>query len=161
MSERTSAGILLYRRSDGARGGGLEVLLAHPGGPHFKNRDAGEWTIPKGEPDDAEEPLSAVARREFAEETGTEIGATAPAIELGTIVQKGGKVVHAWAVEGDLDPAEARSNVFEMEWPPRSGQRESFPEIDRVAWFEPAEARLRIKPTQAPFIERLQAALRG
>jgi len=176
MSERTSAGILFYRRvgtSAGSSGGGLEerlegppegrleVLLAHPGGPHFANRDVGDWTIPKGEPDDVEESLSAVARREFAEETGTEIDPATPAIELGTIVQKGGKVVHAWAIEGDLDPAEARSNVFEMEWPPRSGQREQFPEIDRVAWFEPDEARHRIKPTQTPFIDRLESALRG
>jgi len=176
MSQRTSAGILFYRRvgsSAGSSGGGLEerlegppegrleVLLAHPGGPHFANRDVGDWTIPKGEPDDVEESLSAVARREFAEETGTEIDPATPAIELGTIVQKGGKVVHAWAIEGDLDPAEARSNVFEMEWPPRSGQREQFPEIDRVAWFEPDEARHRIKPTQAPFIDRLESALRG
>jgi predicted NUDIX family NTP pyrophosphohydrolase len=102
-----------------------------------------------------------VARREFEEETGTPIDQTAPTIELGSIVQKGGKVVHAWAVEGDLDPAEAHSNDFEVEWPPRSGLRERFPEIDRVAWFEPDEARRRIKPTQAPFIDRLEAALEG
>jgi len=172
MSERTSAGILLYRRagvggsggpageeypaSDGAR---LEVLLAHPGGPHFVNRDDGDWTIPKGEPDDPDEPMRAVARREFAEETGRTIDAAAPAIDLGTIVQKGGKVVYAWAVEGDLEPAEAHSNLFEMEWPPKSGRRELFEEIDRVAWFAPEDARRKIKPTQAPFIDRLEEAL--
>ena len=155
MSERTSAGILLYRHA----GGRLEVLLAHPGGPYFANRSVGDWTIPKGEPDDPGEPMRDVARREFAEETGTAIHAAAAAIELGTIVQKGGKVVYAWAVEGDLDPAVAHSNLFEMEWPPKSGRRELFQEIDRVAWFEPDEARLMIKPTQAPFIDRLEAAL--
>jgi len=156
MAERTSAGILLYRRV----GAGLEVLLAHPGGPYFARRDLGDWTIPKGEPDGTDEPLADVARREFEEETGTALDAGAPTIELGTIVQKGGKVVHAWAVAGDLDPSAARSNEFEVEWPPRSGRRELFPEIDRVAWFELDEARRRIKPTQAPFIDRLEAALR-
>jgi predicted NUDIX family NTP pyrophosphohydrolase len=158
MAERTSAGILLYRRPSDGR---LEVLLAHPGGPYFVKRDLGDWTIPKGEPDDAHEPLDAVARREFAEETGTEIDPAAPTIELGTIVQKGGKVVHGWAVEGDMDPALARSNEFEVEWPPRSGQRQRFPEIDRVEWFEPDEARRRLKESQVPFIDRLEAALEG
>lgn len=160
MGERTSAGILLYRRPDGP-GGRLEVLLAHPGGPYFANRDTGHWTIPKGEPDGPDEELAAVARREFAEETGTALDLTAPTLELGSIVQKGGKIVHAWAVEGDLDPADARSNDFEMEWPPHSGHLEQFPEIDRVDWFEPDEARRRIKPTQAPLIDRLEAALAG
>jgi predicted NUDIX family NTP pyrophosphohydrolase len=160
MAERTSAGILLYRRQGGPDGP-LEVLLAHPGGPYFARRDLGDWTIPKGEPDGGQEALDVVARREFEEETGTEIDPAAPTIELGSIVQKGGKVVHAWAVEGDLDPAEARSNEFEVEWPPRSGRRERFPEIDRVAWFELDEARRRVKPTQAPLIDRLEAALRA
>ena len=160
MAERTSAGILLYRRLGGADGP-LEVLLAHPGGPYFAKRDLGDWTIPKGEPDGAETDLVAVARREFAEETGTEIDPAAPTIELGTIVQKGGKVVHGWAVEGDMDPAMARSNEFEVEWPPRSGQRQRFPEIDRVEWFEPDEARRRLKASQVPFIDRLEAALEG
>jgi predicted NUDIX family NTP pyrophosphohydrolase len=100
-----------------------------------------------------------VARREFAEETGTPVDPTLPTIALGTIVQKGGKIVHAWAVEGDLDAAEAMSNTFEMEWPPRSGRREVFPEIDRVAWFEPDEARQRVKASQIPLIDRLEAAL--
>ena len=160
MAERTSAGILLYRRGSNPDTP-LEVLLAHPGGPYFAKRDLGDWTIPKGEPDGRHEPLDAVARREFEEETGTAIDPAVPAIELGSIIQKGGKVVHAWAIQGDLDPAEARSNMFEIVWPPRSGRRETFPEIDRVAWFEPDEARRRIKPTQVPLIDRLEAALDG
>jgi predicted NUDIX family NTP pyrophosphohydrolase len=155
MTTRRSAGILLFRRRD-AR---LEVLLAHPGGPIFAKRDAGHWTIPKGEPD-GDDDLLAVARREFAEETGHPAPAGTP-IELGTIQQKGGKVVHGWALEGDLDPEAAVSNTFEMEWPPRSGRRITIPEIDRVAWFEPDEARRRIKATQIPLLERLEAALAG
>ncbi len=159
MSVRTSAGIRLYRL-DGSGPDGLEVLLAHPGGPYFERKDLGDWTIPKGEPDEAAESLEDVARREFAEETGTTLNPAAPTLELGSIVQKGGKVVHGWAVQGDLDPVAARSNEIEIEWPPRSGRRRLFPEIDRVAWFDPAEARRRIKPTQIPFIERLEEALR-
>jgi predicted NUDIX family NTP pyrophosphohydrolase len=166
MSLRTSAGILLYRRdagptTAGLRDHGLEVLLAHPGGPYFAAKDLGDWTIPKGEPDGADEPLADVARREFAEETGTALDPAALTIELGSIVQKGGKVVWGWAVEGDLDPAAAHSNEIEIEWPPRSGRLQRFPEIDRVAWFDPAEARRRIKATQVPFIDRLEDALRG
>ena len=160
MGERTSAGILLYRRADGPDGR-LEVLLAHPGGPFFTTRDLGDWTIPKGEPNGGQEPLDVVARREFEEETGLAIDPAAPTIDLRSIVQKGGKVVHAWAVEGDLDPAEAHSNEFEMEWPPRSGRRERFPEIDRVEWFDLDEARRRVKPTQLPLIDRLEDALQG
>ncbi|HET7704303.1 MAG TPA: NUDIX domain-containing protein [Candidatus Limnocylindrales bacterium] len=159
MVVRRSAGILLFRRRDTASGGGLEVLLAHPGGPFFARRDAGHWTIPKGEPDDAMDDLLAVARREFAEETGHPAPAGQPGgeppIPLGTIVQKGGKVVHGWAIEGDLDPVTSISNTFEMEWPPRSGRRRTFAEIDRVEWFAPDEARRRLKPTQVPFIDRL------
>ena len=157
MSRPTSAGILLYRRA--ADGDGLEVLLAHPGGPWFTTKDAGHWSIPKGEAD-GDESLADVARREFTEETGHAVPDALP-IELGSIVQKGGKTVHAWAVEGDLDPATAHSNVFETEWPPRSGKRASFPEIDRVAWFGPAAARRMIKPTQIPLLDRLEAALDG
>jgi predicted NUDIX family NTP pyrophosphohydrolase len=160
MAERKSAGILLYRRAGGPDGP-LEVLLAHPGGPYFAKRDLGDWTIPKGEPDGDETDLPTVARREFEEETGTAIDPVAPTIELGSIVQKGGKVVHAWAVEGDLDPEAARSNAFEVQWPPRSGIRVLFPEIDRVAWFDLDEARRRVKPTQVPLIDRLEAAVRG
>jgi predicted NUDIX family NTP pyrophosphohydrolase len=159
MSLRVSAGILLYRRLDG-EDHGIEVLLAHPGGPFFKERDLGDWTIPKGEPNQ-DEPLRMAAWREFAEETGTSLDSRSAAIELGSIVQKGGKVVHAWAVQGDLEPEAAASDTFEMEWPPRSGRIERFPEIDRVAWFEPGEARRRIKPTQVPFIERLEETLLG
>ena len=162
MAPRTSAGILLYRRS-AADDDGFEVLLAHPGGPYFENKDLGDWTIPKGEPDGMAEALPDVARREFAEETGQPVSACVAELrllELGSIVQKGGKVVHAWAIEGDLDPAGAQSNEIEIEWPPRSGRRRRFPEIDRVEWFEPAEARRRIKETQVPFIDRLEAALR-
>ena len=150
---RVSAGILLYRRSPR----GLEVLLAHPGGPLFSNRDHGHWTIPKGEPD-PDEPLLDAARREFGEEIGHPLS-DGPLLELGSIVQKGGKVVHGWAVEGDLDPEDRRSETFEMEWPPRSGNVVAFPEIDRVAWFGPAEARRRIKDAQIPLIDRLEVAL--
>jgi predicted NUDIX family NTP pyrophosphohydrolase len=157
MARPTSAGILLYRR--GSDGGQLEVLLAHPGGPWFVAKDAGHWSIPKGEAHDDEHLLD-VARREFAEETGHDVP-NGPTIELGSIVQKGGKTVHAWAVEGDLDPAAAHSNEFEIEWPPRSGRRATFPEIDRVAWFGPADARERIKSTQIPLLERLEAAVDG
>ena len=139
----------------------LEILLGHPGGPFFSHRDEGHWTIPKGEPDDAADDLLTVARREFLEETGQPAPSSqpdgSPPIPLGSIVQKGGKVVHAWAIEGDLDPAVAQSNEFEMEWPPRSGRRQVFPELDRVAWFGPDEARRRLKPTQVPFVDRLVA----
>ena len=151
---RLSAGLLMYRIKDGV----FQVLLAHPGGPFFVKKDEGAWTIPKGEPD-ADEDLLVTAQREFEEETS--IKPTGPFISLKPIQQKGGKIVHAWAIEGDLDPATARSNVVELEWPPRSGRRESFPELDRVAWFAPDEARRRLKPTQIPFIDRLIAAVAG
>ena len=164
MAVRQSAGIVLFRRAAGVARE-PEVLLGHPGGPFFARRDEGYWSIPKGEPDNAEEDLLSVARREFAEEVGHpappgQPDGSAP-IPLGTIVQKGGKLVYAWAIEGDLDPATARSNAFELEWPPRSGRRESFPELDCVAWFTPAEARRRVKSTQIPFIDRLITALVG
>ena len=158
MAERLSAGILLFRRAAGR----LQVLLAHPGGPFFARRDAGAWTIPKGEPGPMEgataDGLRSVAEREFAEETGRAVPSS-PAIDLGSVTQRGGKTVRAWALEGDLDPVVARSNTFEMEWPPRSGVRAVFPEVDRVAWFEADEARRRINPAQVPFIDRLEAAL--
>jgi predicted NUDIX family NTP pyrophosphohydrolase len=168
MTTRRSAGIVLFRRSPESEGG-LEVLLGHPGGPFFARRDEGHWTIPKGEPDDPADDLLAVARREFEEETGhdaslesaTDGTAATEPIPLGTIVQKGGKVVHAWAIEGDLDPATARSNTFVMIWPPRSGREQEFAEIDRVAWFAPEEARRRLKPTQVPFVDRLLEILDG
>ena len=155
MATRRSAGILLWRRADGPHG--VEVLLGHPGGPLFERKDHGHWSIPKGELD-GDDDWYAVARREFEEETGS----PAPdgrAIDLGEIRQKGGKVVVAWALAGDLDPAAAHSNTFLFEWPPRSGRRIEIPEIDRVAWFAPDEARARIKETQIPFIERLLAAI--
>lgn len=153
MTTRTSAGILLYRLVDGR----LEVLLAHPGGPLFAARDEDVWSIPKGEPGD-DEPLLDVAEREFAEETGYPVP-DGPRLKLGSIVQKGGKVVHAWAVEGDLNPDLAISNSFEMEWPPRSGASRTFPEIDRVAWFDLDEARRHIKFAQIPLLERLETEL--
>ena len=156
MAERVSAGIVLYRRN--GPGATLEVLLAHPGGPFYVNKDAGHWSIPKGE-GHLDEPLFDIARREFEEETGSPVPDGA-AIDLGSIVQKGGKRVHAWAVEGSLDPGESRSNTFEIEWPPRSGRLATFPEIDRVAWFTPEEARRVIKPTQVPLLDRLAEALR-
>jgi predicted NUDIX family NTP pyrophosphohydrolase len=153
MTIRVSAGILLYRRT----GGRLETLLAHPGGPLFAHRDEGYWSIPKGEPD-GDEVLLDVAMREFAEETGHPVP-DGPVVGLGSITQKGGKVVFAWAAEGDLDPTESVSNTFELEWPPKSGVIAVFPEIDRVAWFDPLEARVRIKETQIPLLERLEAAI--
>ena len=149
----TSAGILLYRFGPA----GLEVLLAHPGGPFNVRKDEGHWTIPKGEVELGEELLD-VARREFEEETGHRLP-DGEVIDLGEIRQKSGKRVVGWAVAGDLDPAAAHSNTFDMEWPPRSGIRATFPEIDRVAWYEPAEARRRIKEAQSPFLDRLEAAL--
>jgi len=150
---RTSAGLLLWHRRDDA----LEVLLGHPGGPYWVRKDAGHWTVLKGEPEPGEEPL-AVARREFEEETGFAAPPGAP-VELGEIRQKGGKVVQAWALEGDLDPALAVSNTFEVEWPPRSGRMQAFPEIDRVEWFDLTTARRKIKDAQTPFLDRLEGAL--
>jgi predicted NUDIX family NTP pyrophosphohydrolase len=150
---RVSAGLLVYRR----RSGGPEVLLVHPGGPFFRNKDAGAWTIPKGEPGDDEELLAA-AVREFAEETGLAVpaGSFAP---LPPVKQRGGKVVHAWAVEGELDPATIKSNTFEIEWPPRSGKRATFPEIDRAEFFDFDAARVKMSPAQAPWLDELAALL--
>ena len=147
---RRSAGILLFRR--GARG--LEVLLVHPGGPLWARRDEGAWSIPKGELDAGEEPLAA-ALRELQEETGVQ--ARGEPLALGSVTQRGGKWVSAWALQGDLDPAHLVSSRFSMEWPPKSGRLQSFPEADRAEWFTPAEARRKILPAQAPFIERLVA----
>jgi predicted NUDIX family NTP pyrophosphohydrolase len=147
---KTSAGLLVYRRRDGA----LEVLLVHPGGPFWAHRDLGAWSIPKGEIGVAEQPLDA-AQREFQEETGFTVAGEF--LQLPAIRQPGGKVVHAWAVEGDCDPAQLRSNTFPLEWPPRSGRMQEFPEIDRAAWFAMDEARRRILPGQAGFLEQLAA----
>jgi predicted NUDIX family NTP pyrophosphohydrolase len=151
-----SAGLLMYRVDEQ----GLRVLLAHPGGPFFRNKDAGAWTIPKGEPTSGEELLAA-AVREFAEETGLPV--REPLIALGEARQKGGKNVHAWAFQGDELPVgfQPASNTFEMEWPPRSGQRARFPEIDRAELFAVEVARTKINPAQAVFLERLEAALEG
>jgi predicted NUDIX family NTP pyrophosphohydrolase len=154
-SRRLSAGILLFRERDGR----LEVLLGHPGGPFFAKKDEGSWTVLKGEADPGEE-LPAVARREFAEETGQEPPDGAM-LELGEVRQRGGKTVVAWALAGDLDPAVARSNTFEMEWPPRSGRTSEFPEIDRVEWFDLETAPRKILPAQASFLDRLEDAVRG
>jgi predicted NUDIX family NTP pyrophosphohydrolase len=148
-----SAGILLHRTRDGQ----LEVLLVHPGGPFWARRDAGTWSIPKGEYDPGEEPLAA-ARREFQEELGSP-APDGPSDELGEVRQKAGKRVRAWAVEGDLDATAARSNTFELEWPPRSGRMIEVPEIDRAEWFGLREARRRINPAQAELLDRLAARL--
>ena len=145
----SSAGILLYRR----RGDRLEVLLVHPGGPLWARRDAGAWSVPKGEYGPDEEPLAA-ARREFAEELGADPPG-GPAEELGEIRQRGGKRVRAWAVEGDLDPGAIVSNTFELEWPPRSGRTIEVPEVDRAEWFALDTARLKINPAQAELLDRL------
>jgi predicted NUDIX family NTP pyrophosphohydrolase len=147
---RRSAGILLHRQTPA---GAVEVLLVHPGGPFWAKKDLGAWSLPKGEHDDGEDGL-ACALREFAEELGSPPPAGDPA-DLGTVRQKGGKVVQAWALEGDLDAAAIRSNTFELEWPPRSGRRREFPEVDRAQWFALAEARERINPAQAAFLDRL------
>lgn len=152
-SSRRSAGLLLHRRAAGA----AEVLLVHPGGPVWARRDAGAWSIPKGEYEPDEEPLAA-ARREFAEELGVPPPAGEP-VDLGEIRQKSGKRVRAWALAGDLDVAEIHSNTFTMQWPPRSGQVREFPEVDRAQWFGLEEAREKINPAQAELLDRLQAAL--
>lgn len=146
---KPSAGLLLYRRRDG----GVEVLLAHPGGPLWAHRDEGAWSVPKGEIESGEEPL-AVAKREFEEETGQEPPA-GKCLELGEVRQKSGKRVVAWACEGDLDSATAVSNTFQLEWPLGSGNWSEVPEVDRVEWFGPDEARRRLNPAQAELIDRL------
>lgn len=151
MAAKRSAGILLFRQL----GGETEFLLVHPGGPFWAKKDAGAWSIPKGQIEDEEEPR-ACAIRELEEELGQ-----APEldleqlIELGSIKQKAGKVVEAWAAEADFDPATLASNTFEMEWPPRSGRQEEFPEVDRAEWFGPEKAREKILPAQAEFLDRL------
>lgn len=154
MTRKESAGLLMYRR----RGGAIEVLLVHPGGPFWARRDDGAWTIPKGEIDrvGGEEPL-ATARREFGEETG--LTPDGPFMALTPVRQKGGKVVHAWAFAGDCDPAALTSNTFTMEWPPRSGVFASFPEVDRAAFFGLAEAARKLNPAQVVWLEELMRAL--
>jgi predicted NUDIX family NTP pyrophosphohydrolase len=149
---KTSAGILLFRRG----GGAVEVLLVHPGGPLWARKDAGAWSVPKGEYADPEEPRDC-ALRELAEELGPAAPALTPdqLIELGTVTQRSGKVVSCWAAEAEFDPAKVDSNLFELEWPPRSGRRRQFPEVDRAEWFEPEPAKAKINPAQAELIDRL------
>ena len=151
---REAAGILMFRRG----GDGLEVLLVHPGGPYWRSKDVGAWTIPKGKLEDGEAPIDA-ARREFEEETGFEL--EGELVSLGSIRQRSGKLVRAWAVEGDADPANLSSLTFEMEWPPRSGRMQTFPEVDEAAFFSLAEAARRILPAQRPLLDRLTSRVNG
>jgi predicted NUDIX family NTP pyrophosphohydrolase len=146
-----SAGLLAFRRKSE-----LEVLLAHPGGPFWINKDAGAWTIPKGLSEPAAD-LLATAQREFTEETG--FSAHGAFVALSPVKQKSGKVVHAWAIEAEFDLTKFKSNTFEMEWPPKSGRRKSFPEIERVAWFKLPEAETKIHTYQRPFLSELQQLL--
>jgi predicted NUDIX family NTP pyrophosphohydrolase len=152
--KKRSAGIVMYRRS----GPALQVLLVHPGGPFWARKDLGAWSIPKGEWQEGEEPLAA-AKREFREELGVEpVGAF---LELGLLVQPSGKEITAWAVEGDFPVAELRSNTFELEWPPKSGRKKLFPEVDRAEWCGLHDARRKILPGQVEFIDRLAARVEG
>ncbi len=153
---KLSAGLLVYRRI----GGELEVLIVHPGGPFWAKKDDGAWSVPKGEYEPTEDPLE-VALREFEEEIGAEPPDHATAVSLGELRQPSGKVVRAWAVEGDLDVSEVRSNTFEMEWPPRSGRSQEFPEVDRAGWFGLEEARRRLLRGQVGFLDRLEELLAG
>lgn len=149
---KKSAGFLLYRNAPG-----LEVFLVHPGGPFWAKKDDGAWSIPKGEFADIEDGLEA-AKREFREETGFEVDGNFEALE--PIKQPGGKIVHAWCLKADVDASTIRSNTFSMEWPPRSGRSREFPEVDRAAWFEMAEARRKILKGQVPLLEQLQRKIR-
>ena len=153
MPARRSAGILLFRRSSG----GVEVLLGHMGGPFWARRDAGAWSVPKGEYEPDEEPLAA-ARREFQEELGLPVPA-GDLVELGSVTQSGGKVVTVWAVEADLDPGEVTPGTFTMEWPKGSGRVAEFPEVDRAAWFDLRDAGERIVAAQREFLDRLASGL--
>jgi predicted NUDIX family NTP pyrophosphohydrolase len=147
-----SAALLMYRRAPR-----LELFLVHPGGPFFRKKDDGSWSIPKGEVEPDEDPLL-TARREFTEETGLQVPETG-FVALGEIRQRGGKHVVAWAFDGDCDPAAIASNTFEIEWPPRSGHRQGFPEVDRAAFFTPELARTKLNPAQVAFVDRLQDVL--
>lgn len=154
MPQKVSAGILLYRR----REAGVEVLLVHPGGPFWAKKDDGSWSIPKGEYAAGDDPLSA-AKREFEEETGASMDTVSRGdfLPLTPIKQAGGKIVTAWSVEGDFDPTLLRSNVFELEWPPKSGRKKEFPEVDRAAWFSPDDARRKLLASQVPLLDELLA----
>lgn len=154
MPVRLSAGLLLYRVRDGA----LEVMLVHMGGPFWARRDAGAWSIPKGEHEPSEEPLAA-ARRELAEETGLAVPAGEP-VDLGAVEQRNGKLVRAWALAADLDVSAISSNTFEIEWPRGSGRIRSYPEIDRAAWLDLPTASEKIVKGQLPFLERLGERMR-
>jgi predicted NUDIX family NTP pyrophosphohydrolase len=151
---KTSAGLLLYR----LRAGAPEVLLVHPGGPYWARKDLGAWSVPKGLLSEGEDPLAA-ARREFEEETG--VAVEGPFQPLGVRKQPGGKLVHVWAVEGDLDPAAVSSNTFSMEWPPGSGRQQAFPEVDRAEWFGLKDARQRILQGLSGFLDDLESYLRA
>jgi predicted NUDIX family NTP pyrophosphohydrolase len=151
--KKRSAGLLMFRRGTA----GVELFVVHPGGPFFAKKDRGAWSIPKGLVEEEEDRLGA-ARREFTEETGLETPEEGY-LSLGAITQKSGKVVLAWAFEGDCDPNAITSNTFHMEWPPRSGRTGTFPEVDRAAFFSPEEARLKLIPAQVAFVERLEDAL--
>ena len=155
MSKTRVTGILLHRR---APGGELEVLLVHPGGPFWARRDAGAWSIPKGEVEPGEDALAA-AVREFVEEVGAT--PTGPFLALTPVKQKGGKLVHAWAFEGDCDPGSISCNTFTIEWPPRSGRHEAFPEVDRAGFFGPDEARRKVNAGQVPLIDELVRIVGG
>jgi predicted NUDIX family NTP pyrophosphohydrolase len=152
MAKKLSAGLLLFRKANGQ----LEVLLVHPGGPFWARKDAGAWSLPKGEYSANEDPLEA-AKREFKQETGIE--AAGDFLALGELKQPGGKLVRAWALENDLDPSAIQSNTFSMEWPPKSGKLQKFPEVDRAEWFPLLEARKKILKGQVPFLDRLMEKL--
>jgi predicted NUDIX family NTP pyrophosphohydrolase len=151
---KCSAGILLYRKV----GSGIELLLVHPGGPFWAKKDQGAWSIPKGEHGAGEDPLAA-AKREFAEEVG-DVPPEGPYLDLGSIAQPGHKTITVFAIEGTFDATSLRSNLFEMEWPPKSGRMQSFPEVDRAQWFPPNVAREKILTRQAHFIDQLCRHLR-
>ena len=152
---KKSAGLLMFRRQNSS---GVELLLVHPGGPFWAKKDLGAWSIPKGEYEEPDDPLEA-AKREFTEETG--FLPRAPFLALGSLKQPSGKLITAWAFEGDCDPSALVSNSFELEWPPRSGKIQSFPEVDRAEWFDTAEARRRILPGQSPFVDAVEKAVLG
>lgn len=153
MASKQSAGILLYRQREGR----TEILLVHLGGPFWSKKDDGAWFIPKGELEEGEEPFAA-ARREFREELGSEAPHSEP-LDLGTVKNKGGKLIYAWALEGDFEPASLKSNTFSLEWPPKSGRMREFPEIDRAAFFALPDAEPKMHAAELPLLERLRARL--